>query len=218
MKIALVEDTPLLRETFGHLVAQLPGHSLVAAFPSSEDALAALQPGMADLLVADLDLPGQTGIELIARVRDQPLALQAVVWTVYDGADSVYAALRAGAVGYLLKSMGVEDLRRALLEIEQGGAPMSPRIARRLLRDLIPVDDDRSVRPAAEDPKRLSVRERHVLRAVAAGHSHKEIASDMGISPATVHTHLKRIYRKLHAVGRDDALQRARDLGIVVGG
>lgn len=218
MKIALVEDTPLLRETFGRLLAQLPGHSLVAAFPSAEDALAALQPGAADLLVADLDLPGQTGIELIARVRDQPLALQAVVWTVYDGADSVYAALRAGAVGYLLKSMGVEDLRRALLEIEQGGAPMSPRIARRLLRDLIPVDDDPSVRPPAEDPKRLSVRERHVLRAVAAGHSHKEIASEMGISAATVHTHLKRIYRKLHAVGRDDALQRARDLGIVVGG
>ena len=164
MKIALVEDNPLLRDTFASLLARVPGHSLVAAFGTAEDALAGLQPGMADLLVADLDLPGRSGIELIARVQEEPLALPAVVWTVYDGADSVYAAIKAGAIGYLLKSMGRRELQGALHEIEEGGAPISPRIARRLLRDLAAPEPRESSEPdPATDTNELSIRERAVL-------------------------------------------------------
>ena len=210
MRLALVEDNPLLAQTFARMVAELPGHVLVALFASAEDALAGLQPGMVDLLIVDLDLPGLTGAELIARVRNMPWCLQSLVWTVYDGHDVVYCAIKAGAIGYLLKSMGLQDLERALDEIEQGGAPMSPRIARRLLNDV--VESGEWLPPS----RPLSIRERAVLRALAAGHSHKEIAGDMGISQHTVHTHLKRIYRKLHAAGRNEALERARQLGIVV--
>lgn len=217
MRLVLVEDNPQLSSTFASLVAELPAHVLVACYPSAEAALAGLQPGMADLLIADLDLPGRSGVELIARVREEPWNLQALVWTVYEGHDVVYSAIKAGAIGYLLKSMGVQDLGGALHEIEQGGAPMSPRIARRLLRDLVETEGQPAP-TSGNEPKPLSVRERHVLRSVAAGHSHKEIALEMGISQHTVHTHLKRIYRKLHAAGRDDALQRARQLGIVLGG
>lgn len=217
MRLVLVEDNPQLSGTFASLVGELPAHQLVACYPSAEAALEGLRPGMADLLIADLDLPGCSGVELIAQVRDDPWNLQSLVWTVYDGHDVVYSAIKAGAIGYLLKSMGVQDLGSALHEIEQGGAPMSPRIARRLLRDLMEAEPQPGI-PAGDTSKPLSVRERHVLRAIAAGHSHKEIALEMGISQHTVHTHLKRIYRKLHAAGRDEALQRARQLGIVLGG
>lgn len=216
MKIALVEDNPLLRDTFVSLLARVPGHSLVATFGSAEEALAGLQPGMADLLVADLDLPGRSGIELIARVQEPPLALQSVVWTIYDGADSVYAAIKAGAIGYLLKSMSRRELQGALQEIEEGGAPISPRIARRLLRDLAaPVPTSQS--EPDDDPHKLSIRERAVLRMIADGHCRKEIADDLGVSVNTVHTHVKRIYRKLHVTGRMDAIHRARQLGILAG-
>jgi len=214
VKIVLVEDNPLLRDTFVSLLARVPGHSLVATFGSAEEALAGIQPGTADLMVADLDLPGQSGIELIARVQEQPLALQAVVWTVYDGAESVYAAIKAGAVGYLLKSMSRRELEAALHEIEEGGAPISPRIARRLLRDLA-TPEPTSESDAADDRQELSIRERAVLRMIADGHGRKEIAASLGVSVHTVHTHVKRVYRKLHVTGRDDAIHRARQLGIL---
>lgn len=212
MNLVLVEDNPGLSEAFARMVAELPAHRLVGAFPSAEAALEVLRPGMADLLVVDLDLPGQTGVELIARVREEPLGLSSLVWTIFDGHAAVYSALKAGALGYLLKATGVEELEDALRLFEQGGVPMTPRIARRLLRDMVQAE------PLAEpEPDHgLSLRERSVLRAIAAGHSHKEVAQQMGISQHTVHTHLKRIYRKLHAAGRDQALERARRLGIVV--
>lgn len=216
MKIALVEDTALLRDTFASLLARVPGHSLVATYASAEDALAGLQPGMADLLVADLDLPGQSGVELIARVQGQPLALQAVVWTVYDGDHAVYAAIKAGAIGYLLKSLSLRELQAALREIEEGGAPISPRIARRLLRDLA-APDSASGSDADTGSQGLSIRERAVLRFIADGHCRKEIADALGVSINTVHSHVKRVYRKLQVTGRNDAIHRARQLGILAG-
>jgi len=216
VKIALVEDDVQVYDTFASLLGRVPGHALVGTFGSAEEALAGLQPGMADLLVADLDLPGRSGIELIARVQEPPLALQAVVWTVYDGADSVYAAIRAGAIGYLLKSMSRRELQGALKEIEEGGAPISPRIARRLLRDLA-TPGPTAEPDAVGGPHELSVRERAVLRMIADGHCRKEIAESLGVSINTVHSHVKRVYRKLHVTGRNDAIHRARQLGILAG-
>lgn len=210
MKLALVEDDPRLRDTFARLVAELPAHRLVVSYPSAEAALENLRPGDVNLVIADLGLPGTSGIDLIARLREEPWSLPSLVWTVCDARDVVYAAIRAGAIGYLLKSMGVEDLERALHDVEQGGAPMSPSIARRVLQDLMGTGGPTS----PEEP--LSVQECHVLRAIAAGHRHKEVAVELGISQHTVHSHLKRIYRKLHVHGRTEALQRARQLGIVV--
>ena len=163
MNIVLVEDLPALRETFARMVEAMPGHRLVAAFPTAEEAMQELRPGMADLLVVDLDLPGQGGIEFIRWLQDSPLQVPAVVWTIHEGREAVYAALKAGAVGYLAKGAKVHEFHAALDGIAEGGAPMSPRIARRLVEDLLnPV----APLPPAED---LSVREREVIRAVARG-------------------------------------------------
>ena len=211
MNLVLVEDLPALRETFARMVEAMPGHRLVAAFPTAEEAMQGLRPGMADLLVVDLDLPGQGGIEFIRWLQDSPLQVPAVVWTIHDGREAVYAALKAGAVGYLAKGAKVHEFHAALDGIAEGGAPMSPRIARRLVEDLLnPV----APLPPAED---LSMREREVIRAVARGETHKEIAIALGISPLTVRSHLKHIYKKLHAIGRSQALRRAREMGLILG-
>ena len=210
MKLALVEDDSRLSATFAQMVAALPEHELVVTYPSAEAALVGLRPGLADLLIADLQLPGQSGIELIRQVQAPPLELPAVAWTIYEGRDLVYAALKAGAVGYLLKSAGVAELASALQELREGGAPMSARIARRLLRDLV----DGAAPSSPGDA--LSAREREVLRAVAQGDSHKEISSRLGLSVHTVHSHLRNIYKKLQAAGRAEALQRAQELGLIV--
>ena len=211
MNIILVEDRAPLRHTFARMVESLLGHRLAAAFASAEEARDALQPGMADLLVVDLDLPGDSGIEFIRWAQEKGLGIPAVVWTIHEGRESVYAALKAGAVGYLVKGAKVHEFQTALEGIEEGGAPMSPRIARRLLLDAL---DSPAPPQSAGD---ISFREREVLRAVAAGRTHKEIAADLSISPFTVRSHLKHIYRKLHAVGRAQALRRARDIGLIVG-
>lgn len=212
MKLALVEDNSELSASFARLVAALPAHDLVASYPTAEAALAGLRPGLADLLIADLDLPGQSGIELIRQLQGSPQELPVVVWTIYECRDHVYAALKAGAIGYLLKSAGVSELDAALREFAEGGAPMSPRIARRLLRDLV----DTGAPPALTKP--MSARERDVLRAVARGDSHKDISARLGISMHTVHSHLRNIYKKLQVLGRSEALQRARELGLIVPG
>ena len=211
MNIALVEDLPALQDTFASMLAAIPGHLLVAIFASAEAAMQAVRPGVADLLVVDLDLPGASGIEFIRWLRESGIAIPAVVWTIHEGRDSVYAALKAGAVGYLAKGARLPEMQAALDGIAEGGAPMSPRIARRLIDDLL---NPSAPTPLAED---LSLRERAVLRAVASGKTHKQVGADLGISPLTVRSHLQHLYRKLHVTGRAEALQRARNLGLIIG-
>lgn len=211
MNIALIEDNPGLQEAFARLLKAVPEHALACIFGSAEDARAGLRPGMADLLVVDLGLPGETGVDFIRWLQSSGLGIPAVVWTVHEGRDAVYAALKAGAIGYLDKGAKAPEIQTALEGIAQGGSPMSPRIARRLIDDLL---NPSAATPPAEE---LSLRERAVLRAVASGQSHKQIAADMGISPLTVRSHIQHIYRKLHVTGRAEALHRARNLGLIIG-
>lgn len=210
MNLVLVEDHPELRATFAELLATSPRHRLVAAYASAEDAMAGLVAAAPGLVIVDLDLPGTSGVQLIQWMGKALPDVPAVVWTIHEGRDVVYAALKAGALGYLVKSLDPAELRAALEEIEGGGAPMSPRIARRLLRDLV------DGVPAPSPGDALTLRERDVLRAVARGESHKDIADGLGMSANTVHSHLKHIYKKLHARGRAEALARAQELGLIV--
>lgn len=211
MNIALIEDSPGMQEAFARLLNAMPGHRLAGVFGSSEEAMASLKPGAADLLVVDLELPGANGVDFIRWLQGSGLGIPAVVWTVHEGREAVYAALKAGAIGYLDKGAKAHELQTALEGIAQGGSPMSPRIARRLIDDLL---NPSAPTPLAED---ISLRERAVLRAVASGKTHKQIGADLGISPLTVRSHLQHLYRKLHVTGRAEALQRARNLGLIIG-
>jgi len=210
MRIAIVEDNALLRENLVKTLAAMPSHAVVGTYPSAEAALAGLCPREVDCLIVDIELPGLSGIELIRRLRAERWDLPVLVWTIHEDRDVVFGALKAGANGYLLKGCSPEELELSLRQIAEGGAPVSPTIARRLIKEFV---EGTTTPPAAE----LTQREREVLRAVAAGQSYKEIATEFGVSTHTVHAHIKNIYAKLHVKTRSEALREAQRLGVISG-
>lgn len=208
MNICIVEDNVRLRENLKILLEGEPGFSVIGAFHSAEDALKKKPWDGADVLLADIDLPGMSGLDLIRRVVPEFPKLLIMAYTIFEDRDTVFAAIRAGATGYLLKGSPPRELIESLRELYQGGAPMSPKIARKVLREL----QDPEAQHRAEV---LTAREKGILSGISLGRSYKEIAEALSISPHTVHTHIKNIYEKLHATSRSEALSKARDMGVL---
>jgi len=206
IRIIIVEDDANLREGLARLLQKRTDFEVVAAYPSAEEALSANRWQEAQVLISDIDLPGISGVELIGKAKEAYPELLPIAFTIYEDRDTVFAALNAGAFGYLLKGCSAEYLETSIRELVRGGAPMSPAIARRLL--------DRFLQDSPAEPAdALSPREIELVRHVADGLLYKEIGEKLGISPHTVHTHIKNIYGKLHATSRQHALRRARMLG-----
>ncbi len=161
------------------------------------------------VLLTDLDMPEMSGVELIREACTVNPDLLAMAYTVCENRQMVYSAIQAGAYGYILKSSPISEICGALQELVEGGSPMSPGIARMVLRDFR--SDVASQSLATE----LSEREIEVLRLIAQGLLYKEVADELNISTHTVHTFLKRIYSKLHVHNRRAAVQVARQTGLV---
>ena len=210
MNVCIVEDDPGLLTSMATRLGCEPDICVVYAAVSAEDALAGCDWGRTDILLADIDLPGMSGIELVGRVRERPPAVQSMAFTICEDRDTVFSALKAGAYGYVIKGESPRILVDSLRQLQQGGSPMSPSIARHVIRDL------HVGSPASgEDAPVLPPREALVLQHVADGLLYKEIADLLGVSTHTVHTHIKRIYAKLHAHGRQDAVHKARAVGLI---
>lgn len=204
--ICIVEDDAGLLTSLSKLISMQPDMRMSSAFNSAEIALDQAPWPEVDVLLTDIDLPGMSGVELISKLLKQYPTLLPLAYTVYEDRDTVFAALKAGAFGYIIKGGGATDVLAALRQLMAGGAPMSPAIARKVI-GVFHQDDI----PEIEEP--LTSREKELLRLVAEGRLYKEIADILGISPHTVHTHIKNIYGKLHATDRNSALQIAADLG-----
>ena len=221
ISVLIVEDQQRFRDAFVQALSNLSDIQLLGAasdLPQGRRMFDQLQP---DVLLVDLDLPGGSGIELIrhaAQVRPQ---CDAVVISVFGDEQHVLASIEAGATGYLLKdSMGL-DLAQQLRMLRAGGSPISPLIARRLIGKLGP----RHPRQAAlnarpmpgkaveEEVMMLSEQESRVLHLAAKGFTFDEIAQFMQVSPHTVMTYVKRVYRKLHVRSKVEAIYEARRLG-----
>jgi DNA-binding NarL/FixJ family response regulator len=207
MRIIIVEDNPVFIATLRALFAREPDVSIEAAFRSAEEALEALSGCKADILMVDLGLPGMSGIEFIARAGKIMTEAEIMAITVFEDRDTILAAIRAGASSYILKSSMPQELVKAVYDLNRGEAPMSPRIARKIIREL---RDN-----TAQELDLLSRRETEIIREIEAGMAYKEIASRLNISVHTVHSHIKNIYRKLYADGRETALINARKKGII---
>jgi two-component system NarL family response regulator len=208
MNICIVEDNQPLLHNLCLLLAGEPGFGVTGAFASAEAALQALPWPPTDILLVDIDLPGLSGVDLIRKVHPQQPQLQILVHTISENRDTVFAALKAGALGYLLKGAPPRELLESLRSLHQGGAPMSPKIARKLIREL-------QLPQASQEPELLTQRERSVLTSIALGRSYKEMAQAFGLSAHTIHAHVKKVYEKLQAVTRADALLKARGLGVL---
>lgn len=211
MNICIVEDNQLLLDS---LIALLNGEGdirVTASHASAEQALAQTDWAGTDILLADINLPEMSGIELIQRVHPLHPDLSILVYTVHEDRARVLDAIRAGACGYLIKGSSPQELIAALHEIYEGGAPMSPRIARAVLAELRLEEPP----PEGQEDGRLTLRETDILKRLECGQSYKEISADLRVSTHTVHTHIKSIYRKLQAHSKAEAIRKGRIRGVL---
>ncbi len=212
LRIVIVEDQRHIRKGLEALISGTEGFACVGAFRSMEETLAAqwtdAQP---DAFLLDLGLPKMSGIEGLEHLSRRYPGVPMVVLTVFEDDDRIFRALCAGASGYLLKKTPPVKLLDALREAIDGGAPMSPEIARRVIELF------RATRPASTASCNLSAQEMRLLRLLVEGHSYKTAATEMNISVTTVAFHVQNIYRKLHVHSKSEAVAKALPQGLVYG-
>lgn len=206
-RIAIVEDNKVIRESLVAYVHTDPQLRCVCACATAAEALQSLPQNAPDIVLMDIQLPGQSGIECTAQLKQLLPAVKIIMVTVYGDPERIFKALRAGACGYLLKRCKPEELVAAIREVREGGAPMSREIA----RHLIAYFQQTPVPPTgAEEIAELSPREREILELVAQGFADKEIADKLGVRHGTVRWHLQHVYEKLHVRSRTEAVVKLR--------
>jgi DNA-binding NarL/FixJ family response regulator len=207
MQIVIVEDNRLLLENLRLLLNGEEGIKVTGAFASAEEALPELSQCAPDVMLTDLDLPGISGIELTRRVKGSFPDIDIMAYTIFEDRETVFSAIKAGASGYILKGSTPRELIESLNSLYRGGAPMSPKIARKVIQEF---QDETVIESSL-----LSHREKEIVRGIEQGLTYKNIAEKFFISPHTVHTHIKNIYEKLQAKDRPEAISKARRKGII---
>lgn len=207
-RIAIVEDDPMVRQYFMRIIASGAVYDIVGVAPDLHTgrALIDLQP---DLFLMDIGLPDGSGYDMVPEIKARSTA-KALIVSAFGDRETVVQALSAGADGYLLKDSTPEQVLDGIAITLDGGAPVSPAAAVYLI-DLLrrPARDD--MRESGEiNDSRLTIRETELLQAFAAGHSYKEAARILGMSPHTVGNHVKSIYRKLEVNSRSEAIRKAQ--------
>ncbi len=201
-RIAIVEDNKVIRESLTAYVQMDPEFQCICACGTAEEALEVLPHERPDVVLMDIQLPNQSGIECTAQLKQLLPDVRIIMVTVYGDPDLIFKALRAGACGYLLKRCTPEELTTAVREVQQGGAPMSREIARKVISHFQyapePAND-------ASEVDNLSPREREILELLTQGFSDKEIAEKLGVKHGTVRWHLQHVYEKLHVRSRTEA-------------
>jgi DNA-binding NarL/FixJ family response regulator len=203
IKAAVIDDRRDLREGLTILINGTPGYQCVGSFRSMEEALAQIGRDLPHVALVDLGLPGMSGIEGIRLLRKRYPGLALLVLSVYDDDERVFEALCAGACGYLLKHTTPVRLLESLKEAINGGAPMSPEVARRVLAIF------REIRPPEHADYQLTAHEKRLLKLLVEGHNFKAIAPQLGVTVHTVAFHMQRIYEKLQVHSKSEAVAKA---------
>lgn len=213
--VLIVEDEPEFLRRFADVVTADPGLHLLGAVSSGRAGLAMLDAQAPDVMLVDLGLPDLNGVELIRHAARHHPACDVLVVTMFGDDRHVLSSIEAGATGYLLKDAGGDRIASAIHELRAGGSPISPSIARRVLsRFRIAAAPDAPAAAKAEASP-LSTRETEILRLVAKGFGFETVGELLGISPHTVVTHVKKIYRKLAVHSRGEAVYEAGQLGLL---
>jgi len=201
--VALVEDDDEARKRLVASIQSDPSLKLVGEYCNGAEALAGLNKAAPDVFLVDLGLPDMHGLELVRRVSSKHPACDILVITIFGDEESVIGALESGARGYLLKGALENDIASDIRHLRNGGSPLSPVIARQVLKRLVPEPN-----PPVPDAL-LTPRESEILNAIARGFSYAETAGLMRISVQTVHSHLKNIYKKLAVHSKTEAVFEA---------
>ena len=208
-RVLIVDDHPVFRDGLAGLLATLPDVEIAGTAGTAEEALAVLQDSAPDIVLMDINLPGASGVEATRGVLAAAPATAVLVVSMVDDDDSVFAALAAGARGYVLKGASADEITAALRTVAAGGAVFGAGIASRLLAQA-PAHPAGPAPPSRQDD--LTAREREVLDLLADGASNRQIARSLGVSLKTVQNHVSRILDKLQAADRTQAALRARGI------
>jgi DNA-binding NarL/FixJ family response regulator len=201
ISVSIVEDIPEVRQTIEKYIQQSENFVFEKAYSNSESAIKDLETLTPDIIIMDINLPGMNGIECITEIRKKNTTTQFLIFTVFEDDEKIFDALKAGAMGYLLKRTPKEQLLEALLDLHNGGSPMSTSIARKVIQSFSKVS-------TSNYENAISKKEREVIELLAKGFLYKEIGDKLSISLNTVKQHLHNIYKKLQVDNKTEAINK----------
>jgi DNA-binding NarL/FixJ family response regulator len=202
IRVQLYEDNSGLRDMLSLLIANTDCYTLCGAFENASGVISDLRTNKPDVILMDIDMPVTNGLEGVKQIRAVNKNVFIIMWTVFDSDDYLFESIKQGANGYLLKGTSPSQILEAISEVFNGGAPMTPSVAKRVLQHF-------SNTTVKTETGRLTARETEILSRLVDGKSYKMIAEVLGISLQTVKTHLKNIYDKLHVHSQTEAVSKA---------
>ncbi len=202
IKISIVDDNEGIRSSLAALIRRAPMLKLLGEYADAETALREIPIKVPDVVLMDINLPGMNGVECVRQLKALLPKLQVLMLTVYEDNDSLFNSFKAGASGYLLKRTASARLLEAIHEVNTGGSPMTPQLARRVVQFFNAPTKNQEDSSLA----RLTAGEREFLDQLANGYAYKEIADRMKISIDTVRSYVRTVYEKLHVHSRTEAV------------
>ena len=208
IRVLIADDHPVVRKGLAALISSLPGFAVVAEAADGMSAVREAQLLRPDAVIMDISMPGVDGVEATKRIRAAAPEVAVLVLTMHDDDETVFSAMQAGALGYLLKGADQEEIEQALRAVVAGRAIFGPAVAERILQHFTAPPKNEPAFPA------LTHREREILDLIARGTSNTAIAESLHLSPKTVGNHISSIFAKLSVAGRAEAIVRAREGGL----
>jgi len=199
--VCIVEDLEDIRNGLAAIINMTDGFKVLQTFSNAEDALQQLSLLQPDIVVMDINLPGISGIECIRRVHEKNRSIQFMMFTIYENSDTVFEALEAGATGYILKNSSPAKIIESLQELHQGGSPMNPEIAKKLVMRF-------QKQTFSLNEYHLTPKEQQILELMSKGYLYKEIANELKNTVNTIKQHIRHIYEKLHVQNKAEAINK----------
>ena len=199
--ICIIEDIKEIQDGLRAIIENDNRFLILKCFNNAEDAILELPELIPNIVIADINLPGKSGIECVTRIKETIPAIQFIMFTIYEDNEQVFEAIKAGANGYILKNTSPEKILESLLDLSEGGSPMSAKIARKVLASM-------QTKEKSLEAELLTTRENEVIQLLSKGFLYKEIADKLNIAVSTVKRHLSHIYQKLQVQNKTEALNK----------
>jgi DNA-binding NarL/FixJ family response regulator len=200
--VCIIEDILEIQNGLRSIIENDHRFLLLKSFSNAEDAINELPEFVPNIVIADINLPGKSGIECVSKIKEMVPAIQFIMFTIYEDNDQVFEAIKAGANGYILKNTSPDKIIESLLDLSEGGSPMTAKIARKVIANM----QGNSV--SNKNIELLTERENEVIQLLSKGFLYKEIADKLNIATSTVKRHLSHIYQKLQVQNKTEAINK----------